>query len=62
MWWSLLSNSWHKTNAGVRGGVLQSGGGGESAGWGVMEGWGERESDKKKLMQWMTSDPQASVR
>lgn len=31
-------------------------------GEGVMKGWGERVSDEKKLIQWMTSDPQASVR
>lgn len=47
---------------GVRSGPLQSGVVGKSAGWGVMKGWGERVSDKKKLIQWMTSDPQASVR
>lgn len=50
-----------KVMQGVRSGALQSGVGGESAGWGVMKGWGERVSDKKKLIQWMTSDPQASV-
>lgn len=31
-------------------------------GEGVMRGWGERMRAKKKLSQWMTSDPQASVR
>lgn len=31
-------------------------------GEGVMKGWGEGVRDKRKLIQWTTSDPQASVR
>lgn len=31
-------------------------------GEGVMKGWGQRVRDKNKLIEWMTSDPQASVR